>query len=156
MLGDSADAINVIQRPGRTSSLAASFELLAADLEPVLHIANRGRSRVELAAEIAMAERTFRLFKAQDGRSASVNGATQIRAGVMRPEILVPLQDARSSSSNGSQGEVGVLVVAGPGRGEEGDQEAEGNADEEEQALWAHSGSVPMSPAAPGAAFPPK
>ena len=56
MLGESADAINVIQRPGRTSSLAASIELLAADLEPVLHIANRGRSRVELAAEIAMAE----------------------------------------------------------------------------------------------------
>lgn len=61
--------------------------------------------------EIAMAERTFRLFKAQEGRSASVNGATQIRAGVMRPEILVPLQDARTSSSNGSQGEVGVLDI---------------------------------------------
>ena len=40
---------------------------------------------------IAMADRTFRLLKDRDGRKASVNGATQIRAGVMRPEIIVPL-----------------------------------------------------------------
>jgi hypothetical protein len=41
--------------------------------------------------EIAMGARTFRLLKAQEGCEASINGATQIRAGVMRPEILVPL-----------------------------------------------------------------
>jgi hypothetical protein len=40
--------------------------------------------------QIHMAERTFKLLRAKNGREASVNGATQIRAGVMRPEIIVP------------------------------------------------------------------
>ena len=55
MLGDSADAVNVIARPGRMSSLAASIELIAAGFEPVWHVANRGRSREALIAEIEMA-----------------------------------------------------------------------------------------------------
>lgn len=38
-----------------------------------------------------MAERTFDLLKTLEGQEASVNGATQIRAGVIRPEIIVPL-----------------------------------------------------------------
>lgn len=40
--------------------------------------------------EIAMAERTFKLLGSFEGQDAAVNGATQIRAGVMRPEIIVP------------------------------------------------------------------
>jgi hypothetical protein len=43
--------------------------------------------------EIAMAERTFELLSSRAGADASVNGATQIRAGVMRPEILIPLTE---------------------------------------------------------------
>jgi len=39
---------------------------------------------------IRMAERTWRLLMSHDGDQASVSGATQIRAGVMRPEILIP------------------------------------------------------------------
>ena len=39
---------------------------------------------------IHMAERTWKLFASHRGESASVSGATQIRAGVMRPEILIP------------------------------------------------------------------
>ncbi|MCS7263584.1 MAG: hypothetical protein NZ805_01985 [Armatimonadetes bacterium] len=42
--------------------------------------------------EIAMAKRTFELLASQEGKEASVNGATQIRAGVIRPEIIVPLE----------------------------------------------------------------
>jgi hypothetical protein len=41
--------------------------------------------------DIAMARRTFDLLRSREGADASVNGATQIRAGVMRPEIIVPL-----------------------------------------------------------------
>jgi len=37
-----------------------------------------------------MRRRTFELLAARDGRRASVNGATQIRAGVIRPEVIVP------------------------------------------------------------------
>jgi hypothetical protein len=40
---------------------------------------------------IPMAGKTFELLQHCDGMKASVNGATQIRAGVMRPEIVVPL-----------------------------------------------------------------
>ncbi len=43
--------------------------------------------------DIAMAERTYNLLHARVGDFASVNGATQIRAGVMRPEIIIPLTD---------------------------------------------------------------
>ena len=40
---------------------------------------------------IAMAEQTFALLKAREGMKTSINGATQIRAGVVRPEIVIPL-----------------------------------------------------------------
>lgn len=40
--------------------------------------------------QLTMAERTFKLLKSLEGRRASMNGATQIRAGVIRPEIIVP------------------------------------------------------------------
>ncbi len=39
---------------------------------------------------IAMAARTWALLVASAGRVASVSGATQIRAGVLRPELLIP------------------------------------------------------------------
>ncbi len=41
--------------------------------------------------DIAMAERTFNMLTDHAGDETSVNGATQIRAGVMRPEIVIPL-----------------------------------------------------------------
>ncbi len=40
--------------------------------------------------KMAMAKRTFDLLKELEGCTASVNGATQIRAGAVRPEIIVP------------------------------------------------------------------
>lgn len=39
--------------------------------------------------EIYMAERTFNLLKDNENKMASINGATQIRAGVLRPEIFI-------------------------------------------------------------------
>lgn len=38
---------------------------------------------------IAMANRTFNLLKSLEGRTAAICGATQIRAGVIRPEVIV-------------------------------------------------------------------
>lgn len=38
---------------------------------------------------IPMAERAYRLLAAHEGQRASVSGATQIRAGVLRPEIVI-------------------------------------------------------------------
>ena len=43
--------------------------------------------------KITMARRTFELLKKNEGHKASVSGATQIRAGVMRPEIIIAKKD---------------------------------------------------------------
>ncbi len=43
--------------------------------------------------KISMAHRTFELLKRNEGQNASVSGATQIRAGVMRPEIIIAKKD---------------------------------------------------------------
>jgi biotin carboxyl carrier protein len=53
---------------------------------------------------IAMAARTFGLLASHAGRTASVNGATQIRAGVMRPEIVVPLGSEAAAGAGGGTG----------------------------------------------------
>jgi len=47
---------------------------------------------------LTMAKKTFELLKAMDGRTASINGATQIRAGVQRPEIIVPVTEESAHS----------------------------------------------------------
>lgn len=44
--------------------------------------------------KLSMAKRTFELLKSLSGRSASLNGATQIRAGVIRPELIAPIEHA--------------------------------------------------------------
>jgi hypothetical protein len=64
--------------------------------------------------EISMAQRTHELLKARAGEEASVNGATQIRAGVMRPEIILPITEtSKIPDEGGSEHEVGLLA---PGR----------------------------------------
>jgi hypothetical protein len=49
--------------------------------------------------QLRMAQRTFDLFKSLDGRQASMNGATQIRAGVIRPEVIVPQTEAAGAAA---------------------------------------------------------
>ena len=39
---------------------------------------------------IAMASKTFDILSENNGKEASISGATQIRAGVLRPEIIIP------------------------------------------------------------------
>ncbi|MBM3238499.1 hypothetical protein FJZ31_19570 [Candidatus Poribacteria bacterium] len=45
---------------------------------------------------IRMANQTFELLKQRAGLKTSINGATQIRAGVVRPEIVIPLEKPTS------------------------------------------------------------
>ena len=62
--------------------------------------------------DIAMAERTYELLRSHEGDFASVNGATQIRAGVMRPEILISLKGGVAGDGDESgYRETGVLNV---------------------------------------------
>ncbi len=43
--------------------------------------------------QIKMAQKAFDMLKHRAGSVASINGATQIRAGVVRPEIIVPYNE---------------------------------------------------------------
>ena len=63
--------------------------------------------------KIAMAEQTFTLLKAREGMKTSINGATQIRAGVVRPEIVIPLvSDTIETEEEGKDGSLeGVLEI---------------------------------------------
>ncbi|MEO0079628.1 MAG: hypothetical protein ABIK44_03010, partial [candidate division WOR-3 bacterium] len=60
--------------------------------------------------EMKMAKRTFELLTSLEGRMASVNGATQIRAGVIRPEVIVPRTDGGQAVSPKSELEGGLAL----------------------------------------------
>jgi hypothetical protein len=61
---------------------------------------------------IPMAARTFELLRACEGRRVSVSGATQIRAGVLRPEIVAPSPKG-TGSPGGRDGSVEAGLKAG-------------------------------------------
>ena len=47
--------------------------------------------------KMKMLEKTFELLKEFEGKLACINGTTQIRAGVMRPEVIIPRGDVNIS-----------------------------------------------------------
>lgn len=58
---------------------------------------------------IEMARKTFDLFKRFEGQEASINGATQIRAGVIRPEVIIP--HAQSGGAGDLAREAGMMEI---------------------------------------------
>ncbi len=54
---------------------------------------------------IPMAAKTFKLLSAHEGQKASISGATQIRAGVIRPEIIIPQAAAAAAEAVHAQRE---------------------------------------------------
>lgn len=58
---------------------------------------------------IAMAKRTFDLLASKVGRRASCSGATQIRAGVIRPEVIIPLSERSTFNVQRSTEETGEV-----------------------------------------------
>lgn len=67
--------------------------------------------------DIAMARRTFDLLRQHAGKVVSVNGATQIRAGVMRPEIVICLDKKPSHGEAIAEAAVaGTLAIGTPVR----------------------------------------
>ncbi|MFM7135432.1 MAG: hypothetical protein ACKO0W_14085, partial [Planctomycetota bacterium] len=93
-----AGAVQAAQAAGVAAIIAGGID--DSDLKAILGydlgVAITGTEKIGLTivvtegfGDIAMAARTFALLKGFEGREASVNGATQIRAGVMRPEIVI-------------------------------------------------------------------
>lgn len=62
--------------------------------------------------QLTMAHRTFELLQSLEGKRASINGATQIRAGVIRPEIVVPLPLTGTETQVAKSG--GELTIGTP------------------------------------------
>lgn len=65
--------------------------------------------------EVDMAGKTFQVLGDHEGEDASMNGATQIRAGVIRPEVVIPMPKtgnaATQSDSAASHGlEIGTTI----------------------------------------------
>ena len=58
--------------------------------------------------KIPMGARSFDILKKYDGNCTSVNGATQIRAGVIRPEIVIPFNDVDNLDSIAKNSEGGI------------------------------------------------
>lgn len=58
---------------------------------------------------IPMASKTFKLLSAHTGQKASISGATQIRAGVIRPEIIIP-QGATTTSTAAQSQQTGIRL----------------------------------------------
>ncbi len=59
---------------------------------------------------IAMARKTFDILSENNGKEASISGATQIRAGVLRPEIIIP--ESNIDSQTEESGHPGLVTGA--------------------------------------------
>jgi hypothetical protein len=66
--------------------------------------------------QIPMARRTWDLLAAHAGRRASASGATQIRAGVLRPEIIIPETGDATPPIGESSPTLSGLAVGSPVR----------------------------------------
>ena len=71
--------------------------------------------------EMDMSHRTFNLLKDFEGKQAAINGTTQIRAGVLRPEVIIPYEQQESGSftdepelSGGMKPGTPVRIIADP------------------------------------------
>jgi len=60
---------------------------------------------------IEMARKTFELLAKNAGNNASINGATQIRAGVIRPEVIIPMDGAPAGAEKSLLREAGMMEI---------------------------------------------
>ncbi|HSA60690.1 MAG TPA: hypothetical protein VLE03_00500, partial [Nitrospiraceae bacterium] len=65
---------------------------------------------------IPMAQKTFALLSAHAGEKASISGATQIRAGVIRPEIIIPKKAGIAAGGPTALPERGGIQIGDPVR----------------------------------------
>jgi len=101
LVGSSYVSIEAIKKAievGAVGIIVASIghRDLEAFIGKVIGVAITGQENLGLTliltegfGEMAMSKRTFTILKNLEGHMASINGATQIRAGVIRPEIII-------------------------------------------------------------------
>ncbi|MFH1422128.1 MAG: hypothetical protein ABIH42_05390 [Planctomycetota bacterium] len=105
------DVLNKLSELGASAVVVGGIvnEELTSFLGYEIGIAITGQEDIGLTlivtegfGRMTMAERTFKLFSELNGKEASVNGATQIRAGALRPEVIVPLDIEKISEQETS------------------------------------------------------
>jgi len=106
--GADAQAIAAAAGAGATGLVVGAVrdEALRDYLGYDIGIAITGQEEVPMAliltegfGELAMAHRTWELLTSLEGKLASINGATQIRAGVIRPEVIVTREGAAAGGA---------------------------------------------------------
>jgi hypothetical protein len=76
--------------------------------------------------KIGMAVRTYELLSSNAGKFAAINGSTQIRAGVIRPEIIIPSEKESGNSIDYEESDLAISdgslirVIRGPYFGQVG------------------------------------
>jgi len=60
--------------------------------------------------QMTMADKTFDLLKSKNGVKTSMSGATQIRAGVIRPEIVIPMEDRAGTIEDVTESSSGLTI----------------------------------------------
>jgi hypothetical protein len=60
--------------------------------------------------QISMAQKTFDLLRKREGSRASISGATQIRAGVIRPEVIIPSEEGVRGADHKAQENLGTVA----------------------------------------------
>tara|TARA_S200000501_G_scaffold128592_2_gene121513 strand:+ start:13579 stop:14691 length:1113 start_codon:yes stop_codon:yes gene_type:complete len=61
--------------------------------------------------DINMSDRTYNLFKKYENSYCSINGATQIRAGVMRPEVIISTIESELDSKDNNNDNESLIMV---------------------------------------------
>jgi homocysteine S-methyltransferase len=89
-----ASAINIIQRPDRQTSLQAAIEMRSMALEPVWHLAVRGRSAEMVRADVAQAQtrgiRYVLCILGDGGNVPDVPGQLRVRDAIALVRSAIP------------------------------------------------------------------
>ncbi len=122
LIGGSGVEIGAIQKAARLGAKgivvgAIEDQVLRSYLGYDIGVAITGQEKVPVTliitegfGRLKMAERTFRLLVRHEGKKASINGATQIRAGVIRPEVIVPHDEKPTVEKRTVEMEQGLTV----------------------------------------------
>ncbi len=108
------EALEKARKVGVAGVVAGGAKI--TDLERILGyrigVAITGRENIgftivltEGFGRLPMSERAFSIFRENEGREAAINGATQVRAGVIRPEVIIPREEKALTGELGSLGE---------------------------------------------------
>jgi len=113
------DAVQYAMENGATGIVTGSIttEVLTKIINKPLGVSLTGDEDLPLSliitegfGELPISRRTFELLEALDGSEASINGATQVRAGAMRPEIIVATDKTNSAPAELPHFDIGAEV----------------------------------------------